>query len=277
MRFRRPFSASAILAARYEDDVTHSFRALHHAEKLLVLPNAWDVITARVVEAAGAPAIATSSAAVAWVHGARDGEKLAPAKLLETVQGIARAIAVPLSVDLEAGYHPEPEAIAPLVEALLGAGVKGVNLEDGYGDPGLLAKKIDVAKQVAAKAGQDLFVNARTDTYLRGPGGVEETLRRARIYEDAGADGLFVPRLAPAEIPAVVAGCGLPLNLLLYPNLPEAAELYRLGVRRLSAGSHIATGALGLVRRAAKELLATGKCAELFADPLLYADANALV
>ena len=251
------------------------FRELHHADRLLVLPNVWDVVTARVVESAGAPAIATSSAALAWVHGARDGEKLAVPLLLQTVGAIARAIRVPLTVDLEAGYQ---EDLGGLIAALLGVGVAGINLEDQLGDPAVLARKIETAKARAAGAGQELFVNARADTYLRGPGGVEETLRRGRIYQAAGADGLFVPKLVvPDEIQAVATGCALPLNVLLYANLPGADELYRLGARRLSTGTRMAEAALGLVRRSARELLATGRCPALFVDQLPFAEADALL
>ena len=131
-------------------------------------------------------------------------------------------------------------------------------------------------RRVAGK--RPFFVNARTDVYLRRLGGVDETLARARRYREAGADGLFVPGLAaPDEIRAVAQGCGLPLNVMLLPSLPDATTLHGLGVRRLSAGTAIVQAALGLVRRAAEELLATGQSARLYADPLSYAEGNALV
>jgi len=257
------------------------FRALHHAGPVLVLPNAWDAGTARLIESVGARAIATSSAALAWAHGAADGERLPPATLVAAAQEMARAIRVPLSVDLEAGYHAEPEGIADLVAALLDVGVVGLNLEDGSGAPELLARKLSVARRVAAQRGVDLFLNARTDVYLRtlvpAARAVEEVAARARRYQEAGADGLFVPGLARrSEVEAVVRATALPLNLMALPQLPAAAELGAWGVRRLSAGSALAQATLALVRRASRELLEQGTGSALFADALPYGDLNAL-
>jgi 2-methylisocitrate lyase-like PEP mutase family enzyme len=253
-----------------------SFHQLHQGDRVLVLPNAWDVITARVVEAAGAKAIATSSAAVAWANGFADGDHLPAGTLLSAAAEIRRAVRVPLTIDLEGGYAKEPEGIADLVASVVDLGVDGINLEDGGGAPDVLAAKIAVVRRVAGS--RPFFVNARTDVYLRRLGGVEETLARARLYREAGADGLFVPGLSvPEEIAAVANECGLPLNVMLLPSLPGAATLYDLGVRRLSAGTAIVQATLGLVRRAAEELLATGQSARLYVDPLSYADGNALV
>ena len=253
-----------------------SFRELHQADRVLVLPNAWDVITARVVEHAGAKAIATSSAAVAWANGAADGDRLPTSTLLTAVSAIRRAVRVPLTIDLEGGYAKEPDAITDLVESVVALGVDGINLEDGGGAPDVLAAKIAVVRRIAGD--RPFFVNARTDVYLRRLGGVDETLARGRLYREAGADGLFVPGLAaPDDIRAVAAGCGLPRNVMLLPSLPDTTTLHALGVRRLSAGTAIVQAALGLVRRAAEELLATGQSPRLYADPLSYADGNALV
>src|SRR4051812_9679943 len=138
-----------------------TFRELHRSGSLLVLPNAWDAASARLVELAGAAAVATSSAAVAWAHGHSDGEKLDRATVLAMVREIVRVVRVPVSVDLEAGYSADPAGIADLIGAILDAGAVGINLEDGVESPDLLARKIAVAKQVAQRADRDLFVNAR--------------------------------------------------------------------------------------------------------------------
>jgi 2-methylisocitrate lyase-like PEP mutase family enzyme len=255
-----------------------SFRALHDGDSILVLPNAWDAASARLVEAAGARAVATSSAAVAWAHGYADGEQLPTATLLAAVREIVRVVTVPVSIDLEAGYHAEPEAIGDLVAAVLAAGAVGINLEDGRGAPELLAAKIAVAKKVAARAGVDLFVNARTDVYLKdlaqGEAAVTETLRRAPIYRQAGADGLFVPAVvSPAAIGAIAEGAQLPLNVMVRPTLPSLPELSRLGVRRVSAGCAIAQAALGLARKATRELL-DGSYSALYVDPIPVPELN---
>jgi 2-methylisocitrate lyase-like PEP mutase family enzyme len=255
------------------------FRELHRSEQLLVLPNAWDAASARVVELAGAAAVATSSAAIAWVHGRADGEQLDTATVLAAVREIVRVVRVPVSVDLEAGYSAEPAGIADLISATLDAGAVGINLEDGVDSAELLARKIAVAKQAAEHAGHDLFVNARTDVYLRNLAGAEaavaETLRRARVYRDAGADGLFVPGVVdPAAIAAIAKDAQLPLNVLARPTLCSPAELQKLGVRRLSVGCALAQAALALVRNATRELLDRGTYGALYEASIPVAEVN---
>ncbi len=255
------------------------FRELHRSGSVLVLPNAWDAASARLVELAGAAAVATSSAAVAWAHGRADGEKLDTATVLAAVREIVRVVRVPVSVDLEAGYSAEPAGIATLIGAILDAGAVGINLEDGGGDPELLARKIAVAKQAAERAGRDLFVNARTDVYLRnlasGDAAVAESVRRARIYRDAGADGIFVPGVVePQAIAAIADGTELPLNVMSRPTLPPVTELARLGVRRLSVGCALAQMALAKVRKATRELLDHGSYAALYEDSIPVPELN---
>jgi 2-methylisocitrate lyase-like PEP mutase family enzyme len=258
-----------------------AFRELHGEGSLLVLPNVWDAGSARLVESCGATAVATSSAAVAWAHGTLDGERIGRGALVRLVAEIARVAQVPVTVDAEEGYAEAPAGVAETVAALVDAGAVGINLEDGTGAPETLARKIEVAKRAGEAAGVDLFVNARTDVYLRGlvppPQAVGETLRRARLYREAGVDGLFVPGLsAPAEIEIVAREAGLPLNLMIVPGLAPAPELKRLGVRRLSAGTALAQATLGFVRRAARELLERGTYTTLYADPVLSGELNAL-
>jgi 2-methylisocitrate lyase-like PEP mutase family enzyme len=256
-----------------------SFGELHRSGSLLVLPNAWDAASARLVEVAGAAAIATSSAAVAWSHGRSDGEQLDAAALLATAREIVRAVKVPVSVDFEAGYSAEPAGIAELLAAVLDTGAVGINLEDGVADPALLAAKITVARQVAARAGQELFVNARTDVYLRnlasGEAAVAETLRRARIYREAGADGIFVPGVVEPNAIAVIAKeAQLPLNVLARPSLAPVAELQRLGVRRLSVGCALAQAALARARKATRELLEHGTYGALYEEAIPVPELN---
>jgi 2-methylisocitrate lyase-like PEP mutase family enzyme len=257
-----------------------TFRELHHRpDFVLILPNAWDAASARLVELAGAAAIATSSAAVAWAHGRADGEELDVATVLGVVREIVRVVRLPVSVDLEAGYSVEPAGIARVIGAILDAGAVGINLEDGAGDPERLAAKITVAKETAERAGHDLFVNARTDVYLRnlasGEAAVAETLRRARLYRDAGADGIFVPGVvAPEAITAIAGGTALPLNVLARPTLAPVAELGRCGVRRLSVGCALAQAALDRVRGATRELIEHGTYASLYAGSIPVAELN---
>jgi 2-methylisocitrate lyase-like PEP mutase family enzyme len=257
-----------------------AFRRLHDGE-LLILPNAWDAGSARVIESRGAKAIATTSAGLAWSSGYPDGDALPTERLLAAVRAIARVIGVPLTIDIEGGYSNDPAAVARLVAEILDAGAVGINLEDGAGSPELLCAKIAAARESAGRAGVKLFINARTDVYLRDLAedgdAVAEVGRRAGRYRAAGCDGLFVPGLSDgSEIEAIAAAIRpLPLNVMLVPGLPSNERLHRLGVRRLSAGSAIAQAALARVDRLADDLLA-GRAEELFADSADYGELNRL-
>lgn len=259
-----------------------TFSALHSGPAVLVLANAWDPGSARLIEDLGGKAVATSSAAVAWAHGWPDGDALPLSLLAETTRAIAATIGVPLSVDAEGGYAATPEEAAANVAALVEAGAAGINIEDGDGPPELLAAKIRAIRAMAEARGVALFINARADVYLRGLAPAEtavaETLRRAALYAEAGASGLFVPGLADADaIRAVAAGTRLPLNLLARPALPDAAGLAALGVRRLSAGSNLAQMAWATVEDAARDFLATGASAPTCVAGALYGRMNALM
>ncbi|WP_454831099.1 isocitrate lyase/PEP mutase family protein [Pseudoxanthomonas wuyuanensis] len=243
----------------FQPELTQQFRQLH-AHGLLRLANAWDAGSARLIESLGAPAIATTSAGLAWSQGYADGDHLPVANLLTTVAAIRRVVRAPISIDIESGYSDDPQTVAALALQLAEAGVSGINLEDGAADPELLCAKIEHIRRACAGAGTDIFVNARTDVYLRqlAPTGeqVAATLARGNRYRDAGADGLFVPGLADStSIGAIATGVALPLNVLMLPALPAAAELAALGVRRLSAGSTLAESAFGHLRDGALDFL----------------------
>ena len=261
-------------------DTAQRFRTLHR-EGLLILPNAWDAGSARLIEDLGAKAIATTSAGVAWSHGYADGDFLPVPLLAATVAEIARAVAVPVSADVEGGYSADPASVGEAVAAVLDAGAVGINIEDGTGAPDLLCAKIESARSAGARLGVHLFVNARADVYLRSlvpaERRLDETLARAERYRAAGADGIFVPGVTDAsEIRAIASAVGLPLNVLARPGLPPASELEALGVRRLSAGSWIAAAALATAASRATGFLRTGKSEPLAADAMPYADVNAL-
>lgn len=257
------------------------FHRLHEGPQPLLLPNAWDAGSARLMESLGAKAVATTSAGVAWTHGYPDGNALPVRLLVATVATIARAIRVPLTVDVEAGYSDDPAAVEETVAKMVEAGAVGINIEDGASTPDLLCLKIERAKRAGQHFGVDLFVNARTDVYLRGlaPEGkrVAETLSRAKLYRNAGASGLFVPGLREAEeIRAVASGAGLPLNVMAWPGLPAASELAQMGVRRLSAGSGIAQALWGKAAALAGDFLKIGRSEPLGEGAMAYGDINAL-
>jgi len=219
-----------------------AFAALHHTGDILILPNAWDAASAAVMADAGAKAVATSSAAVAWSHGYPDGDLLPLNLLLETIEAAARVIAVPLTADIEGGYTDDLDRLAETVRAVIGAGAVGINLEDGRRDPELHARKIEAARKAADGAGVALFINARTDVYLKGlaegHAAYVETTQRAERYRGAGASGIFVPGPSDADLIGRLADeIKLPLNIMLLPGLAKAAQLQALGVRRVSSAT----------------------------------------
>lgn len=252
------------------------FRALH--ESFLILPNAWDAASARVIKEAGAKAVATSSAAVAWAHGYADGHHFPVAKLVAVVEEIARAVDAPITADAEGGYDDDVAKVAENVRALIGAGAVGINLEDGKKPHELHLRKIEAAREAAAKAGVGLFINARTDVYLKqlapAETAVQETLRRAAAIRAAGACGLFVPAIVePDDIKAVAEGAGLPLNVMARPGLPDAAALKALGVKRLSAATAVFNAAMAAAHDATAAFIESGDSDALWArrgNPLDY-------
>jgi 2-methylisocitrate lyase-like PEP mutase family enzyme len=253
-----------------------------HASGLLLLANAWDAGSARIVAHAGAKAIATSSAAVAWAHGYVDGDKLPTRLLLATTSAIAEAVSIPLTVDIESGYSDDPGQVADVVGAVIDAGAVGINIEDGRGSPDLLCRKIEAARRVAQGRGVDLFINARTDVYLKRLVSAEqcvaETLVRAERYRAAGASGLFPAGVQNEdEIAAIVRGTPLPINVLALPGLPPADRLAALGVRRLSAGSGIAEAVNGAVHAIAQRFLQTGELVNAGHAPLSYGELNGMM
>ena len=257
------------------------FHQLHH-DGLLILTNVADATGARLVEQLGGKAVATSSAAVAWAHGYPDGNTLPLERLISTVESIARVIKVPLSVDIEAGYSDDLDRVAEVIDAVVAAGAVGINIEDGSGTPELLARKIEVARKIADKRDVKLFINARTDVYLKSlvpaEDRVAETLRRAALYQAAGADGLFAAGVTSAyEIEAICKGTALPVNVLGFAGLPSPDELKTLGVRRLSAGSGIAEFMYGAMGSLVKSFLASGKLDTHDLKAFTYGEVNGLL
>ncbi|WP_446219278.1 isocitrate lyase/PEP mutase family protein [Micromonospora sp. IBHARD004] len=242
------------------------FRSLHVPGEPLVLVNAWDAASARIVAAAGARAVATTSAGVAWSLGAPDGDALGRGPAVDLVRRVVAAVPLPVTADIESGYGDTVDEVAATVRAVVAAGAVGVNVEDARHDGGAPLREVaDQCARLAAvrgaadHAGVPLYVNARIDTFLRGAGGVEETLARAHAYLAAGADGVFVPgTVDPETVAALVAAIPAPLNVLVGPGAPAVPELARLGVARISLGSSVAEAAYAVARRAAEEAFGAG-------------------
>ncbi len=264
-------------------------RKLHEGPRILILANAWDVISARIVEDAGFPAVATTSAGVAAVLGYPDGQRVPQREVLEFVARIARAVSVPVTADMESGYGTSPADMAEMARALVDAGAVGLNLEDvtGYDEGshveiGLQTEKIAAVREASAAAGVPLVINARTDVYLM-PIGPEETrfertVERLRAYRKAGADCVFAPGIRDKEtIGKLVRAVDGPLNILLQPGGPSVAELEKLGVARASIGSGTMRAALGTARKFAKALSEYRDHAEFMKDAVPYDEVNRLL
>jgi 2-methylisocitrate lyase-like PEP mutase family enzyme len=265
-----------------------TFRAMHRGPNILVLPNAWDVASARVFEEAGFGAIATTSAGVAFTLGYPDGQKISRTEMLARVARIARAVKVPVTADVEGGYGDRPEDAGRTAREVVEAGAVGMNLEDATNDSthplfdvSLQVERIQAAREAALKTGVLMVLNARTDVYLAEVGAPEtrydETVRRLVAFRDAGADCAFVPGLRdPAIIGRLVRDVKCPVNILGGPGSPSAPELEKLGVSRVSVGSSPMRATLGLVSRIAQELKKSGTYAALEGG-MPYADVNRML
>ena len=242
------------------------FGAMHRGAEILVLPNAWDAASAALMQDAGAKAVATSSAAMAWAHGFADGDALPAATLAATIAAIARVLTVPLTADIECGYTDDLATLADTVRAVIDAGAVGINLEDGLRPPDLHARKIEAVRKAADAAGVPLFINARTDVYLKGlaegQAAFVESVARAQLYRAAGADGIFVPGPKdPDLIGRLASEIALPLNVMLQPGAPPAAQLQALGARRLSSATAPFRAAYAPLSAAVAAFLANGDAA----------------
>ncbi|HUQ60429.1 isocitrate lyase/phosphoenolpyruvate mutase family protein [Lentzea sp.] len=260
-------------------DRTELFHALHRPGPL-VLPNAWDVASALVVEAAGAKAVATTSAGVAWSLGAPDGDSLQRDRAVDLVARIVKAVGVPVSADIESGFGRTAEEVAETVKAVAEAGASGVNIEDGL-DGGVRDASEQAERYAAAReAAPELYINARIDTFLRAVGEPEErlghALDRAAKYLEAGASGIFVPGVIDLGVAKELAeGIGAPLNVLVWPGAPAVDEFVAAGVARVSLGSGVAEAAYAVARRAAEEMLTLGTYSSV-ENGIPYGDLNAL-
>lgn len=268
-----------------------ALREMHHGPGLLLLPNAWDVVSAKLYEVEGFRAVGTTSAGISSVLGHADGEQMTLDDNLGVCRRMAEQLAIPVSVDIEAGYSGSLAGVSETIAKVIESGAAGVNIEDsakaGCGGPGsgrLLetaaqARRIAAARQAAERAGVPLVINARTDVFLE-PGAptrerLDEAIARGNAYRQAGADCIFVPDmgdLRELEIALLVEGIDAPLNLIAGEKTPGVQRLHDLGVARLSFGPRPMRAALQFVREMAREWLATGTYARMAASSSLSYD-----
>ena len=269
-------------------DKAKLLRDLHHGPPILVLPNAWDAVSARLFQAEGFPAIATTSAGVAAALGYPDGGVVPAREMIEAVARIARAVAVPVTADIEHAYGATPDAVADTVLRVIAAGAVGINLEDivpGAADLetlSLQADKISTVAKAARTAGVPVVINARTDVFLRAIGAPEArvgvAIERGKAFLAAGADCVFVPGVRDAAtIRALVEGIGGSINVLAVKGTPSVPELEALGVARVSVGSGPHRATLALTREIARELKTKGTYSLFTRQALTHDETNELM
>jgi 2-methylisocitrate lyase-like PEP mutase family enzyme len=263
------------------------FRALHRGRRILLLPNAWDVASARAFEDAGFPAVATSSAGLMASLGYRDGEEIPRGELVAAVGRIAERLSVPLSADVVAGFGRTPQQVAATARMVLRAGAVGLNLEDldptngGLFPEDAQVRKILAIRRVGESMGIPIVINARTDALRHGTGDdaerMREATRRSVAYRDAGADCVYPMGLtAASSIAAFVAALRFPVNVMVRKGLPSVARLERLGVRRLSFGPSASYATMGLLGRIGREVLGRGTYRSLVEGAIGYEELQRL-
>ena len=247
-----------------------AFRAMHTGAGAVLLPNVWDVASARVIEEAGFEAIATTSAGIAFAQGFPDGQKIPADQMVTAIAHIASAIRIPVTADVEAGYGQRPEDAARTTRGVIEAGAVGMNFEDATGDGDhplteltLQLERIRAIRETGDELGVPIVLNARTDVYLLQIGEpsrrYDEAVRRLAEFRDAGADCVFVPGVRDAEtIGRIVADLKCPVNILGVPGSPSVPELVKLGVNRISLGSGPMRSALGFLRKLAEQVKTSG-------------------
>jgi 2-methylisocitrate lyase-like PEP mutase family enzyme len=245
-------------------DRRQRFRKLHAAEGLFVMPNPWDIGSARLLATSGFEALATTSAGFAWALGKQD-QSVTRDELVAHVTELAAATELPLNVDSERCYPDDPGGVAETVALLGEAGAAGFSIEDydpvrdGMDEIAVAAERVAVAADASRRLPEPMVVTARAENHIRGVDDLDDTVARLIAYRDAGADALYAPGLTDLEqIASVVAAVAIPLNVLILPGGPTVAELAGVGVRRVSTGSLLAAGAYGALVEAANTLLAEG-------------------
>ena len=259
-----------------------ALRRLHVEGPMLVLPNAWDAGSARIFVEAGFPALATTSAGIAFSLGLPDGERISRDEMLAAVARITRRISVPITADMEAGYGQTPDAVAETARRVIDAGAVGMNLEDRMEEKHLIdfplaVERVRAARQAADATGARLVLNARTDAFeapeIPRDKRLAEAVRRGNAFREAGADSVFVPFVGDrGTIEQLVQQIRAPLNILGTPNAPTLKEMAGLGVRRVTFGSAPMRATLGLVRRMAREWKEKGTYGTLEAYGIPFAE-----
>ena len=263
--------------------------SLHYNEKILVLPNIWDPLGAMLLEKLGYPAAATASASIAWSNGYKDGENISFNELVLILKKITCSVKIPVTADIESGYASNLFQLEENVKRLIDAGISGINIEDGLQEEdGLVAaklqcEKIECIKNTAIKMGVPLFINARTDIYIKSnqftnEEKLAETIRRGIAYKDAGADGLYPIFLKENEsLQYIIQDVGLPVNILLVPGIPDFQTLQKIGIARVSLGPGFLKTAINAMKKIGEKLLRYEGMQEVMDNPVTSTYLNSII
>ena len=265
------------------------FNQLHHNGKLLVLPNVWDPLSAMLLENLGYPAVATASASIALSNGYADGEKIPFEEVLAILRKIVNSVKIPVSADVESGYAKNNAELEENMKKLMDTGIAGINFEDSSHPENKLitikeqCEKISIIKKVAIEKGSSLFINARSDVYLRLSNLSEEeklseTIARGKAYREAGADGFYPIILKEKEaIESIIKEVALPVNIILIPGIPDFEILKNMGLARLSLGPGFLKTAINAMKNVAQKLLAYEGMNEVTNNPVTSDYLNDLI
>ncbi|MBS1745687.1 MAG: isocitrate lyase/phosphoenolpyruvate mutase family protein [Bacteroidetes bacterium] len=260
------------------------FHSLHQKNEMLVLPNAWDSASAKIFEASGFPAIATTSSGISWSCGYKDGEHIPPALMIEVIQRITHSVNIPVTADIESGYYGnDMQKFSDFIGNVIEAGAVGINLEDSDANTHQLydvhqqVLKIKTAKEISQQKKVNLFVNARTDAMAGNEDlntKIKICISRAKEYEAAGADGIFIPFVKDIEsVAQLKAAISLPLNILMADSL-DVAELRKLKVNRVSVGSKPILTTMSLLKKISNDLRSGNDWTSLFVKEPNYDEMN---
>jgi 2-methylisocitrate lyase-like PEP mutase family enzyme len=240
------------------------FRELHERDRLFVMPNPWDIGSAKLLAHLGFEALATTSAGLAWSLGKLD-QRVSRDELVAHVAALAEATPLPLNVDSERCYPDDPGGVAETVSQLADAGAAGFSIEDydpvagRIDDVGLATERVAIAAEAAHDRPDPLILTGRCENHIRGVDDLEDTIARLIAYRDAGADCVYAPGLRDLDrIRALVEAVGIPVNVLALRGVPAVTELESLGVRRVSTGGGLAAAAYGALLAGAQELQTEG-------------------
>jgi len=256
------------------------FHQLHHNNGLLILPNVWNPLTARLLEETGYKAVATASASIAFANGYQDGEKIPFEELIVILQKIVKSVKIPVTADVESGYAENNSVLKENIKRLIGTGIAGINFEDSHHDEQKLfskeeqSEKINVIKTTASENGSNLFINARTDVFIKQDhlskeGKLAEAIERGKAYKVAGADGFYPIFLKEKEsIQTVMKEVLLPVNILMVPGIPDFFKLKEIGLARISLGPGFLKYAINSMKNIAEKLLRFEGMEEITGNPV---------